>query len=674
MTEEVQARLSELREQIRYHNYRYYALADPVISDHAYDLLFRELQELERADPELVTLDSPTQRVGAEPAAAFSKVTHPVPMLSLANAFDEEELLAWRERFLRLLPEGSAIAYVVEPKIDGLAVALTYEHGEFVRGATRGDGLVGEDVSANLRTVRSIPLRIPVDVKGPISPAVIEVRGEVYLPVEAFEKLNRQQEESGDKLFANPRNAAAGSLRQLDPRVTASRPLSFFAYQIGHVEGAQVTSQWQALQLLKSWGFPVNHDIARFVKWDEVVDYCHRWMDKRDMLAYEADGVVIKIDDLTTQARLGVVSREPRWAVAYKFAAREATTKLLDVQVNVGRVGTLNPVAVLEPVEVGGVTIQHAGLHNFEDIARKDIRIGDVVRLKRAGDVIPHVIGPVVDLRSGDETIIEIPRHCPSCGQPVVKPEGEVGVYCLNPGCPAQRVERITHYVYMMDVVGMGARTVQLFVDRGLLHDVSDLYALRRDDIRSLEGFADRSADNLLSSIEAAKQRPLSRLLAALGIRGVGSTVATALARHFGSMDNVAGAGEEELRQIAGMGPHTAGSILDWFRQGSNVSLIERLRAAGVRMTEDVAADDKSVPLGGLTFVVTGTLPNMSREQAQALIEGHGGKVTGSVSGSTDYLLAGDKPGATKLTAAQRHGVPVIDEAQLAGLIAGGNV
>ena len=669
MNQRVEDRIAELRKQIRFHNYRYYVLDDPVVSDHQYDLLLRELQELETAHPELITSDSPTQRVGAEPLEAFSKVTHPVPMLSLGNAFDEAELRAWRERFLRLLPDDTRLAYVVEPKIDGLAVALTYENGRLVRGATRGNGLVGEDVTSNLRTIKALPLRIPVDPGSLPAPPLLEVRGEVYMPVDAFGKLNRRQAEASEKLFANPRNAAAGSLRQLDPRITATRPLSLFAYQIGYVEDADVSSQWQSLQFLCALGFPINRDIARFAEFEEVVSYCHEWMEKRDILSYEADGVVVKIDDLTTQARLGVVGREPRWAVAYKFPAREATTRLLDVEINVGRVGTLNPVAILEPVEVGGVTIQHAGLHNFEDIARKDIRVGDVVRIKRAGDVIPHVIGPLVDLRTGQERVIEPPERCPSCGEPVVKPEGEVAVYCLNPACPAQRVERIAYFVYAMDVEGMGVRTVRLFVDKGLLGDAADLYVLKREEILSLEGFAEKSTDNLLAAIQATKDGSLARLLTALGIRGVGWTVASGLAHHFGSLDRLMTATPEELEEIEGMGAHTASSIVEWFGQERNRRLVARLRAAGLRLTEEVAETGRPLPLAGLTFVITGTLPTMSRERAKALVEKHGGKVTGSVSSKTSYLLAGDKPGGTKANAARKLGVTVIDETRLLAMI-----
>jgi len=664
-------RVAELQKLIGYHNYRYFVLNDPVVGDREYDMLVRELQALEAAHPELVSPDSPTQRIGAEPVEAFSKVSHPIPMLSLGNAFDEAEMIAWRDRFLRLLPDDTPVAYVVEPKIDGLAVTLIYDHGRLVRGATRGNGVVGEDVTSNLRTIKSVPLRIPVDPQGPAAPALLEVRGEVYMPVEAFDALNHHQSESGEKIFANPRNAAAGSLRQLDPRVTATRPLSIFAYQIGRLEGISIFTQWDGLRFLAAMGFPVNQDIGRFAEFGDVVSYCHSWMARRSMLPYEADGVVVKIDDLTTQARLGVVGREPRWAVAYKFPAREATTRLLDVQVNVGRVGTLNPVAILEPVEVGGVTIQHAGLHNFTDIARKDLRIGDVVRVKRAGDVIPHVIGPVTDLRTGEERVIAAPARCPSCRETVSQPDGEVAIYCLNPDCPAQRAERITHFVYAMDVEGMGVRTVQLLVGEGLLNDSADLYDLRREDILALEGYKEKSTDNLLAAIELTKHRSLARLLSALGIRGVGGTVASSLAKHFGSVGHLVAASLEELQEIEGMGPLTAGNIVEWFRQERNQRIIERLRLAGLCMSEETGETGLPQPLDGLIFVITGTLTSMSREKAKSLIAEKGGKVTGSVSGKTSYLLAGDKPGGTKISSAQRQSVPVISEAELLRLVDG---
>lgn len=665
---QVQARIAELREELNYHNYRYYVLDSPVISDGQYDALMRELRALEGAHPELITPDSPTQRVGAEPLEAFAKVEHPLPMLSLGNAFDEDELRAWLERAKRLLPEGIELDFVVEPKIDGLAVALTYENGQFVRGATRGNGLVGEDITTNLRTIPSIPLRIPVVREGPDvppPPLIVEVRGEVYMPLAAFEALNRRREEQEEKVFANPRNAAAGSLRQLDSSITASRPLSLFAYAIGYVEGAEISTQWDALAYLRAMGFPVNRDIAMFTDFEEVVAYCQEWMGKRDILNYEADGVVVKINAFTIQDRLGVVGREPRWAVAYKFPAREATTRLLDIGINIGRTGTLNPFAMLEPVEIGGVTVRKATLHNFEDLARKDIRIGDTVIVKRAGDVIPQVVGPVVDLRTGEERIFTAPEHCPVCGEPTVQPEGEVAVYCTNASCPARLVESINHFVGVMDIEGFGTQTARLFAERGLVKDIADLYTLRREDILALEGFAEKSTDNLLAAIETSKERPLARVIAALGIRFVGGTIATLLANAYPSIDALMGASQAELEEIEGLGPHTTAAIVEFFAAPRNRQLVEKLRRAGVRMEREAVEETGPQRLAGLTFVITGTLPSMSREQAKVLIEEHGGKVISSVSGKTDYLLAGDAPGRSKYTAAERLGVPIISEDDL---------
>jgi len=668
--EKVVARIEELRAQIRYHNYRYYVLDSPVISDHEYDLLFRELQELEAKYPELITPDSPTQRVGAEPQTAFAKVTHPRPMLSLGNAFDEGELRAWLERVRRLLPSKTKLAFVVEPKIDGLAVALTYEDGVFARGATRGDGIIGEDVTQNLRTIKVIPLRIPVDPSGPSAPPVIEVRGEVYLPVEAFQELNRRQAEAGQKLFANPRNAEAGSLRQLDPRITAARPLSFFAYQIGYVEGLEVSSQWAALNWLREFGFPVNPDIARFEDFEQVVAYCQEWMSRRDTLPYEADGVVVKIDDYELQEQLGVVGREPRWAVAYKFPAREATTVLRDIIINVGGTGTLTQVAILDPVDLAGVTVKQATLHNADDIARKDLRIGDTVIIKRAGDVIPQVVAPIVDLRTGQERVFVMPDRCPACGEPVVHPEGEVAYYCVNPRCPGRLAARIEDFVAKMEIDGLGTQTVRLFVEKGLVHDEADLYTLNREAIMALEGFGEKSTENLLAAIESSKTQSLEKLIAALGIRGVGIIVARLLVKHYPSLDALMSATEEELQSIPGLGPHTAGSIVGWFADSRNRGLIEKLRRAGVRMTrEEVHVPAEKRPLEGLTFVITGTLPSMSREAAEALIERYGGRVVGAVSRNTNYLLVGAEPGGTKYRRAQELGIPMIDEAQLMTMI-----
>jgi len=666
----VEERIEELRKEIRYHNYRYHVLDSPVVSDAEYDGLMQELRELEAAHPELVTPDSPTQRVGAEPLDRFEKVRHPRPMLSLTDAFEEEELWAWLERISKLLPEGvtqTDLQYVVEPKIDGLTVVLTYEDGLYVQGATRGNGVEGENVTANLKTIRGVPLRIPVSPDGP-PPARLVVRGEAYMPLDQFAEFNRRQAELGQKTFANPRNAAAGSVRQLDSRITASRPLSLFTYAVVDSEGIAVATQWDSLQYLRRMGFPVNTDNRLLPDFEEVVDYCHEWMKKRDTLNYEVDGVVVKINSLAIQEHLGAVGNAPRGAIAYKFPGREATTKLLNIGVNVGRTGTLNPFAILEPVEVGGVVVKQAALHNEEDIHRKDIRIGDTVTVRRAGEVIPYVVGPIVDLRSGDERVFRMPDRCPACGEPTVKPEGEVAYYCVNAACPAQLVRRVEYFASRgaMDIEGFGSQAAEQFVKEGLLKDVADFYYLRREDILSLEGFAEKSSDNLLAAIEASKDRPLWRLITALGIRFVGSTVAQLLTEHYSSIDELMAATQEELESIEGLGPHTAGNIVEWFGRERHRALIEKLRRAGVRMEERLEVEEEiPQPLAGLTFVITGTLPSMSRDEAKALIEQHGGKVTGSVSSRTDYLLVGEAPGGTKYNKARELGVPMIGEAEL---------
>jgi DNA ligase (NAD+) len=667
-------RIEELRKEIRYHNYRYYVLDSPVVSDAEYDRLMQELQALEAAHPELVTPDSPTQRVGAEPLDRFEKVRHPKPMLSLSDAFDEEELRAWLERISKLLPEGMTpkdLQYVVEAKIDGLTVVLTYEDGLYVQGATRGNGVEGEDVTANLKTIRGVPLRIPVSPDGP-PPARLVVRGEAYMPIDQFGKFNRRQAELGEKTFANPRNAAAGSVRQLDPRITASRPLSIFTYAVVDSEGVTVTTQWDSLQYLKRMGFPVNLDSRLLPDFEQVVAYCHEWMKKRDTLDYEVDGVVVKINSLEIQEQLGAVGNAPRGAMAYKFPGREATTRLLDIGINVGRTGTLNPFAILEPVEVGGVIVKQAALHNEEDIHRKDIRIGDTVTVRRAGEVIPYVVGPIVDLRTGGERAFYMPDRCPACGEPTVKPEGEVAYYCVNAACPAQLVRRVEYFASRgaMDIEGFGSRMAEQFVKEGLLKDVADFYYLRREDILALEGFAEKSTDNLLAAIEASKHRPLWRLITALGIRFVGSTVAQLLTEHYSSINALMAAAQEELEAIEGLGPNTAGSIVGWFGRERHRALIEKLRRAGVRMEErEEVAEEIPEPLTGLTFVITGTLPSMSRDQAKALIERYGGKVTGSVSSKTDYLLVGEAPGGTKYNKARELGVSMIGEVELLGMI-----
>lgn len=668
---EIEERLAKLRAQIRYHSHRYHVLDSPEVSDAEFDALMRELRELEAEYPFLVTPDSPTQRVGAEPLDTFSKVTHVVPMTSLGNAFDEGEMYAWLARVKRLLPEGVSLEYVVEPKIDGLAVAVTYENGTFVRGATRGNGLVGEDVSLNLRTVNNVPLRIPLGSGPP--PARIEVRGEIYMPLDRFRDFNRRQLESGGRAFANPRNAAAGSLRQLDPRVTAKRPLSLFVYGIGYVNDQRIETQWETLDYLRELGFSVNGDIRLLSDFEKVVAYCQEWMLKRDTLNYEADGVVVKINSFETQERLGIVGNAPRWAIAYKFPAREATTKLLDVKVSVGRTGALVPSAVLEPVQVGGVTISRATLHNFEDLARRDIRVGDTVVIKRAGDVIPQVVKPIESLRTGEERVVSLPEVCPVCSETVVKPEGEVAIYCVNAACPAQLVQRTIHLVGSMDIDGMGPKIVERLVEEGLVHDPPDVYYLRSDQLEPLEGFAEKSVSNLLSAIEASKQAPLWRVVMALGIRYVGSVVARLLVEHYPSMDLMGSATEDDLQDLEGVGPRIAQSVVDFFSRAPHQELIEKLRQAGVRMTEErVERAEERLPLRGLTFVVTGALPTLSREAAKELIEEHGGKVTGSVSSRTDYLLIGESPGGSKTRKAQALDISQISEDELGAMIAAG--
>jgi DNA ligase (NAD+) len=668
----VREEMERLREVIRHHNYRYHVMDAPEIPDAEYDALFARLKVLEAEHPELVTPDSPTRRVGGEPAERFEKVRHPNPILSLANVFSEEELRAWEERNRKLLPPGSMLEYVVEPKIDGLTVVLTYVNGTFTQGATRGDGEIGEDITTNLRTVRQVPLRIPASGAEP-PPARLVVRGEAYMAIADFEAFNRRQEGRGDKTFANPRNAAAGSLRQLDPAITAGRPLKLYTYAIVDSEGVEITRQWDLLEYLQSMGFPVADGCEFCTNLDAVMEVYRMWDSERDTLGFEIDGVVIKVDDLGVQARLGFVGKDPRGAVAFKFAARQATTKLLDVGINVGRTGTLNPYAILQPVRLGGVTIKQATLHNFDDIARRDIRIGDTVLIQRAGDVIPQVIGPVESLRDGSERPIHPPSQCPVCGEAVHRAEDEVAYYCANASCPAQLVRQVEHFASRgtMDIVGFGSRLAEEFVQKGLLRDVADLYYLTKDQILTMEGFADKSADNLLASIEASKTRPLARLLSALGIRHVGSVVAGILAEQFGSLDALISASEGDLQAIPGLGPYTAAAIAEYFASPSNCALVERLRRAGVRMTEEKTAPAGPQPFAGKTFVVTGTLPTMSREEAEAFIRARGGKATGSVSAKTDYLVAGAAPGGTKYNRAVELGIPMIDESALRKLAEG---
>src|SRR6266545_4359788 len=641
-------RIAELREQIHFHNYRYHVLDDPTVSDAEYDALMRELRALEAEHPDLIIPDSPTQRVGGAASEKFAKVRHPVAMLSLGNAFDEEGLRAWRDRVVRVLGDDAPIAFVVEPKIDGLAIALTYEHGRFVRGATRGDGVVGEDVTANLRTIASIPItlreisdsRLEIDdAQSPISnlqpPISIEVRGEVYMRTSDFEKLNQRLAAAGEKVTANPRNAAAGSLRQKDPSITAGRPLRFFAYAVGPFECVRLRSQWETLELFQALGFPVNRDRRRFEDFEQVLDYCCEWMARRDQLDYEADGIVIKVDSFAQQQELGVVGRDPRWAIAYKFPARETTSKLLDIVINVGRTGVITPNATIEPVTIGGVVVRNASLHNADYIRERDIRIGDYVTVKRAGDVIPYIIGPLVARRDGSERPWAMPERCPACDTPLERAPGEVAYRCPNFGiCPAQLVRRIEHFVSRgaMDIAGLGEKQAQLFVERGLVKDVADLYKLDAAVFEGMEGFGEKKISNLLTGIEDSKNRPLQRLIAGLGIRFVGGVAAQLLAERFGSLDALAEATADEIKAIDGIGPSIAASVAQFFSLPENRALVQKLKEVGVQTALQSAAPARAGDgLAGMTFVLTGALPSLTRDQATELIQAHGGKVTGSV-------------------------------------------
>lgn len=662
-----QIRAQKLREAINYHNYRYYVLDSPVIGDGEYDALMDELRAIEREAPELITPDSPTQRVGGESAAGFTKVTHPAPILSLDKATSREELFAWHTRIARLLPESTApLRYVVEPKFDGLTVVLHYQEGLLTLGATRGDGQIGEEITANLRTVKTLPLRIPSDPDGPPPPPNLVIRGEALILLHDFDVLNTRLLEAGESPFANPRNAAAGSMRQLDPRITAQRPLHLYAYQIIAADGPVPESQWETLTYLKALGFPIAEDVIRcFDSLDMVADYCQAMNEKRNTLPYEADGLVIKIDALATQEALGAIGGRPRGAVAYKFPPQEATTDLLDVEFSVGRTGVITPTALLTPVPIAGVTVSRASLHNFDFVQERDIRIGDRVLVHRAGDVIPYVVGPILDLRDGDERPITPPECCPSCGEAITHAEGQVAYLCINAACPAQRVQRLIYFSHVLDIEGLGERTALQLVERGLIEDPADLYALDKSSLLTLEGFADKKADNLLQSIAASKDRPLARILAALGIQGVGITVAEMLTVHFRSLAALAEASEETLAGIENIGPITAGNIRTWFAHPHNAEMVEKLCRAGVRLETDLRQGAPAEgPFTGLTFVITGTL-SQPREDIKAWITALGGKVTDTVSQKTSYVIVGNDPGGTKFNKAQQLAIRMLDEAAL---------
>jgi DNA ligase (NAD+) len=697
-------RYEDLKQQINFHNHRYHVMDDPVISDAEYDQLVIELRQVETAHPDWVTPDSPSQRAGAEPSEKFEKVRHPRPILSLANAFGEEDAHAWYERVCKLDDRLEKARFIVEPKIDGLSVVLQYRDGIFVQGATRGDGKLGEDITANLRTVQAIPLKIPVNLgmdkqrSGKLPelepksltndrtvPDVLVVRGEIFIPVKEFDKLNKRLEENGEKTYLNPRNTAAGSLRQLDPAMTASRPLTLLVYQIVQWENnsqfpREPRSQWQLLEYLRDLGFPVTDTARRFDDIDSAIAYTAAWDKHRDELPYEVDGMVIKIDDLNLADELGFVGKDPRGAIAFKFPAREVTTKLLGIEVEVGRTGVLTPKAILEPVEINGVIVRNATLHNFDYIAEKDIRPGDRVLVKRAGEVIPYVIGPVVDLRSDAEKQYVPPNTCPACGQPVEHFEAEVAWYCVNAACPAQLVRNVEHFVSRsaMDINGLGIKIVEKLIEAGMVKDIADIYTLSRVDILGALTKKDRKtesappgkiAENLLAAINTSRRQPLNRLITALGIHGVGEVSAADLSRHFSSLDLLAAASADQLQSIDGVGPNIAEAILDWFSRERNRKVLEKLKTAGVWPMGAAVASPSVGPLSGLTFVVTGTLSGFSRDTVKEFIEGHGGRVTDSVSRNTSYLVSGEAPGS-KLQKAQSLGVKVIGESELRKLCA----
>jgi DNA ligase (NAD+) len=662
---DVSARLDELREQINRHNHLYYGENRPEVSDAEYDRLWRKLVALEQAHPELVTPDSPTQRPGGRRAETFAPVEHLVAMLSLDNAMTIEELQEFEARIRRAVP-GLTPAYVCEPKIDGLGVALLYERGRFVRGATRGDGRIGEDISQNLRTIKSIPGTLSGPLKGA---GKLEVRGEVYMPREAFARLNAGLEEAGQPVFANPRNAAAGAVRQKDPAVTASRPLEIFLYHVSVLEPPGFHSQWERLEALRQAGFPVNPRSQRAGTLDEVVAYCRTLEAERDALGYDADGVVVKVDDLEQQRRLGATAHHPRWAIAYKFTARQATTRVLGITINVGKSGALTPTAQLEPVELAGVTVSNVSLHNEDEVRRKDVRVGDTVLIERAGDVIPYLVQVVPDKRPPDAVPFTMPTHCPACGGLAARVEGEAVWRCTNTACPAQLKERLFHWGSRraMDIEGLGEVIIGQLVDRGLIRDFADLYALDVDTLADLERLAKKSAQNLHRAIEASKTRGLTRLLNALGIRMVGERAAQLLAARFGTIERLLAASEADINDIYGIGPQIAQAVTTFLAEPRNRATIERLAAADVVMAEEGHTEGPR-PLEGKTLVLTGGLATLSRDQAKDLVLRLGGRITGSVSKKTDYVIVGEDAGS-KADDAKRLGVATLDEAAFLKLV-----
>jgi DNA ligase (NAD+) len=660
----VEKRAAELRELLNRYLYEYHVLDDPSVSDAEYDRLYDELVALEEENPKLVTPDSPTNRVGAPASDRFQKVQHLEAMGSLEKVTTDEALAKWADDIRKRLGSDEDVAYVIEPKIDGLAVNLTYENGLFVRGATRGDGVQGEDVTPNLRTIKAIPLRM----LGDDPPAVLEVRGEVYLPLSGFRELNERLAGTNQKLAPNPRNAAAGSLRQKNSAITADRPLSTWIYGIGHREGVEFETQSGMLEWLREGGFRTNPYAERLESIEEVASACREWETRRVELDYEIDGIVIKVDSLDQQRRLGALHSRPRWSRAYKWAPMTATTRLLKIHIRVGRTGALNPWAVMEPVEVGGVTVTRATLHNEEDINRKQIRQGDDVIVQRAGDVIPQIVGPAGPHRPGTKRF-RMPKQCPLCGVDVIKPEGEVMHRCPNRACPSRGLETLINWTGIADIDGVGEQTIRILWDKGLVRSLPGLYRLTKDQLLEVEGFAEISANAAIDAILRSRQVPFSRVLLGLNIPGVGWVLAQNLARHFGDVDRLAAAAQEDVAEVEGYGPDRAEVVVEWFADDQNLALVQELRELGLRF--EVGEEDRAAvgPLTGSTYVVTGTLESMSREEATAALEAKGAKVTGSVSKKTSGLVVGEEPGASKLTKAQREGVPLLTEADFLALL-----
>jgi DNA ligase (NAD+) len=661
---EVQARVDGLRAELNHHLYRYHVLDDPEISDAAYDRLYDELKALEDEHPDLITPDSPTQRVGAPLSERFQKVQHLTPMGSLEKVTDDEDLFKWADDVRRRLDSDEPVSYVIEPKIDGLAISLTYENGLLTRGATRGDGIQGEDVTVNLKTIKAIPLRM----LGGDAPPVAEVRGEVYLPLSGFRELNERIAELGQKLAPNPRNAAAGSLRQKDSSITASRPLSIWVYGLGAHEGLQLSSHWEELEWLREHGFRTNPFAERLESIEEVAERCRDWERRRTELDYEIDGIVIKVDSLEQQAILGALHSRPRWARAFKWAPMTAQTKLLKIAIRVGRTGALNPWAMLEPVQVGGVTVSKATLHNEEDINRKDIREGDMVIVQRAGDVIPQVVGPAGPHAKGTRPF-RMPEKCPLCGTKVEKPEGEAMHRCPNRSCPSRGLETLINWVQgPADIDGVGEQLMRRLWQLELVRSLPDLYRLTKEQLLELEGFQEKSASNATEAIERSKRTPFSRVLLGLNVPDVGWVTAQNLARHFGSIERIAEAAPEDIQEVDGIGPERAEAIAEWFSDKENLRLVGELRKVGLRLEAGPEERPVEGPLTGSTYVITGTLESFSRDEARKALEAKGAKVADSVSKKTTGVIAGESPGS-KLAKAEKDGVPILDEAGLRKLL-----